>query len=173
MVVLVPSSSGPGRLVLIQKIAGSTPAGITRSKINPVGVCFVSGGMMRRRRTRKGSKRRSGRSQKESITRFLSAATAEIYEVNLSRRNHHFAEKRPSGLFFVAWGFFVRSGYINDMSRWNGGHMHISAQNLYSIIRTAFSNLDYAPQFACGEETCDLYFNEYQSFTRSLRCLAI
>lgn len=27
--VLVPSSSGLGRLVLIQKIAGSTPAGIT------------------------------------------------------------------------------------------------------------------------------------------------
>ena len=26
---MVPSSSGPGRLVLIQKIAGSTPAGIT------------------------------------------------------------------------------------------------------------------------------------------------
>ena len=29
---LVPSSSGLGRLVLIQKIAGSTPAGITTSK---------------------------------------------------------------------------------------------------------------------------------------------
>ena len=27
---MVSSSSGPGRLVLIQKIAGSTPAGITR-----------------------------------------------------------------------------------------------------------------------------------------------
>ena len=27
--VMVPSSSGLGRLVLIQKIAGSTPAGIT------------------------------------------------------------------------------------------------------------------------------------------------
>ena len=26
---MVPSSSGPGRLVLIQKIAGSNPAGIT------------------------------------------------------------------------------------------------------------------------------------------------
>lgn len=30
--MLVPSSSGLGRLVLIQKIAGSTPAGITRNK---------------------------------------------------------------------------------------------------------------------------------------------
>ena len=30
MTVLVPSSSGLGRLVLIQKIAGSTPAGITK-----------------------------------------------------------------------------------------------------------------------------------------------
>ena len=28
---MVPSSSGLGRLVLIQKIAGSTPAGITRT----------------------------------------------------------------------------------------------------------------------------------------------
>ena len=27
---MAPSSSGPGRLVLIQKIAGSTPAGVTR-----------------------------------------------------------------------------------------------------------------------------------------------
>jgi hypothetical protein len=27
--VMAPSSSGPGRLVLIQKIAGSTPAGVT------------------------------------------------------------------------------------------------------------------------------------------------
>ncbi len=27
--VVAPSSSGPGRLVLIQKIAGSTPAGVT------------------------------------------------------------------------------------------------------------------------------------------------
>ena len=31
----VPSSSGLGRLVLIQKIAGSTPAGITRYKKKP------------------------------------------------------------------------------------------------------------------------------------------
>ena len=30
--ISVPSSSGLGRLVLIQKIAGSTPAGITRIK---------------------------------------------------------------------------------------------------------------------------------------------
>ena len=29
MSILVPSSSGPGRLVLIQKIVGSTPTGIT------------------------------------------------------------------------------------------------------------------------------------------------
>lgn len=31
----VPSSSGPGRLVLIQKIAGSTPAGITKERMSP------------------------------------------------------------------------------------------------------------------------------------------
>ena len=31
---MVPSSSGLGRLVLIQKIAGSTPAGITKKKPN-------------------------------------------------------------------------------------------------------------------------------------------
>ena len=30
---MAPSSSGPGRLVLIQKIAGSTPAGVTNSKM--------------------------------------------------------------------------------------------------------------------------------------------
>ena len=30
--IMVPSSSGLGRLVLIQKIAGSTPAGITKNK---------------------------------------------------------------------------------------------------------------------------------------------
>ncbi len=36
---MVPSSSGPGRLVLIQKIAGSTPAGITSRKCpTPVGL---------------------------------------------------------------------------------------------------------------------------------------
>ena len=29
IVLVAPSSSGPGRLVLIQKIAGSTPAGVT------------------------------------------------------------------------------------------------------------------------------------------------
>lgn len=31
-----PSSSGPGRLVLIQKIAGSTPAGVTKAIKMPV-----------------------------------------------------------------------------------------------------------------------------------------
>ena len=31
--VMVPSSSGLGRLVLIQKIAGSTPAGITTGNL--------------------------------------------------------------------------------------------------------------------------------------------
>ena len=41
--VVAPSSSGPGRLVLIQKIAGSTPAGGTRIKISSVGACFCSG----------------------------------------------------------------------------------------------------------------------------------
>lgn len=30
---VAPSSSGPGYLVLIQKIAGSNPAGVTSSKI--------------------------------------------------------------------------------------------------------------------------------------------
>ena len=34
---MVPSSSGPGRLVLIQKIAGSTPAGITKAIESPFG----------------------------------------------------------------------------------------------------------------------------------------
>ena len=34
---MAPSSSGPGRLVLIQKIAGSTPAGVTNSKNDPLG----------------------------------------------------------------------------------------------------------------------------------------
>jgi hypothetical protein len=33
---MAPSSSGPGHLVLIQKIAGSTPAGVTISIFNPV-----------------------------------------------------------------------------------------------------------------------------------------
>ena len=32
--MMVPSSSGPGHLVLIQKIAGSTPAGITMKVMN-------------------------------------------------------------------------------------------------------------------------------------------
>ena len=32
---MVPSSSGPGRLVLIQKIKGSTPFGITISELLP------------------------------------------------------------------------------------------------------------------------------------------
>ena len=31
ILLLAPSSSGPGRLVLIQKIAGSTPAGVTKN----------------------------------------------------------------------------------------------------------------------------------------------
>lgn len=39
IVVLAPSSSGPGRLVLIQKIAGSTPAGVTTRK-SPSGGFF-------------------------------------------------------------------------------------------------------------------------------------
>lgn len=47
----VPSSSGLGRLVLIQKIAGSTPAGITRIKNRPLGLIFYSdfGGRRTRR----------------------------------------------------------------------------------------------------------------------------
>ena len=55
---MVPSSSGPGRLVLIQKIAGSTPAGITNKiKNKPIGAYFLSylvalaGGRTRRVRT--------------------------------------------------------------------------------------------------------------------------
>ena len=36
-----PSSSGPGRLVLIQKIAGSTPAGVTiRESKSPIWAIF-------------------------------------------------------------------------------------------------------------------------------------
>ena len=43
MKVLVPSSSGLGRLVLIQKIAGSTPAGITiENENNPLGLFLFS-----------------------------------------------------------------------------------------------------------------------------------
>ncbi len=39
--VVAPSSSGPGRLVLIQKIAGSTPAGVTkRQRRIPQGFLF-------------------------------------------------------------------------------------------------------------------------------------
>ena len=38
---MVPSSSGLGRLVLIQKIAGSTPAGITTIFYLPKGKFFV------------------------------------------------------------------------------------------------------------------------------------
>ena len=37
---MVPSSSGLGRLVLIQKIAGSTPAGITKNKKKPLRAYF-------------------------------------------------------------------------------------------------------------------------------------
>ncbi len=39
---MVPSSSGLGRLVLIQKIAGSTPAGITNlTQYADYGVIFI------------------------------------------------------------------------------------------------------------------------------------
>ena len=38
---MVPSSSGPGRLVLIQKIAGSTPAGITNFYNPKRGLFFI------------------------------------------------------------------------------------------------------------------------------------
>ena len=38
---MAPSSSGPGRLVLIQKIAGSTPAGVTRNKKKTLRVLFL------------------------------------------------------------------------------------------------------------------------------------
>jgi hypothetical protein len=38
---MAPSSSGPGRLVLIQKIAGSTPAGVTKVKAQPQGWAFT------------------------------------------------------------------------------------------------------------------------------------
>ena len=39
---MVPSSSGLGRLVLIQKIAGSTPAGITKESKRPLGLFLIS-----------------------------------------------------------------------------------------------------------------------------------
>ena len=39
---MVPSSSGLGRLVLIQKIAGSTPAGITKKSKRPLGLFLIS-----------------------------------------------------------------------------------------------------------------------------------
>ena len=40
---VVPSSSGLGRLVLIQKIAGSTPAGITTLQVEPLkGLFFIA-----------------------------------------------------------------------------------------------------------------------------------
>ena len=39
---MAPSSSGLGRLVLIQKIAGSTPAGVTRVIKMPVRAIFVT-----------------------------------------------------------------------------------------------------------------------------------
>ena len=38
---MVPSSSGLGRLVLIQKIVGSTPAGTTKPIRNPEGIVFL------------------------------------------------------------------------------------------------------------------------------------
>ena len=39
---MVPSSSGPGRLVLIQKIKGSTPFGITILELkSPIWAFFV------------------------------------------------------------------------------------------------------------------------------------
>ena len=38
---MAPSSSGLGRLVLIQKIAGSTPAGVTKNKNKPEGLYFL------------------------------------------------------------------------------------------------------------------------------------
>ena len=40
---MVSSSSGLGRLVLIQKIAGSTPAEITSNKRSPLWAYFVAG----------------------------------------------------------------------------------------------------------------------------------
>ena len=43
MLDLVPSSSGPGRLVLIQKIKGSTPFGITKFELkSPIWAFFVA-----------------------------------------------------------------------------------------------------------------------------------
>ena len=39
--IVAPSSSGPGRLVLIQKIAGSTPAGVTNGSSEPFFVVVV------------------------------------------------------------------------------------------------------------------------------------
>ena len=39
--VLVPSSSGPGRLVLIQKIEGSTPSEITNLLIEPADLAAI------------------------------------------------------------------------------------------------------------------------------------
>lgn len=36
LLVVVSSSSGPGRLVLIQEIAGSTPAGTTKISGQPI-----------------------------------------------------------------------------------------------------------------------------------------
>lgn len=38
---MVPSSSGLGRLVLIQKIAGSTPAGITNLALKSLRALFL------------------------------------------------------------------------------------------------------------------------------------
>ena len=37
---MAPSSSGPGHLVLIQKIAGSNPAGVTTKNAQPNGWAF-------------------------------------------------------------------------------------------------------------------------------------
>ena len=42
---MAPSSSGLGRLVLIQKIAGSTPAGVTTLDLAFRGALFLFGGV--------------------------------------------------------------------------------------------------------------------------------
>ena len=50
-----PSSSGLGRLVLIQKIAGSTPAGVTKNESRPEGSSFVCGRFCKNRGREAGS----------------------------------------------------------------------------------------------------------------------
>ena len=54
MSILVPSSSGPGRLVLIQKIVGSTPTGITKKKASSLELDFC---LVTRREKRSYSRR--------------------------------------------------------------------------------------------------------------------